>query len=93
MRWKDLPNWLRGGLIGIIFLILIDFIFVLIGIYCMDLIRFPLICYNAFISDIFNFPLYLTNQELFSAFGILIDIVVYFLIGALISLLYSKIKK
>ncbi len=81
MGWKNWPAWVKGGVIGIIFLIVI---FVLKR-------NFANIILSIFTLPVYVIVLSLPDSLYNVAFFILTPIF-YFLLGALIGLVISKIK-
>ena len=93
MKWKKLPSWVKGGIIGGIIGI-IPLIYVVIWLVILK---------NSTLSDIVLFPVNLVDN-LLSTFlysggdmgGIIVLFIApifYFLIGALIGFIVGKLKK
>lgn len=105
MSWKNWPYWLKGGVIGagVTILLLASFklhqylyfekqyfnsflYYVILSIFFINLIREPLY----FFEHIFNIETFGFNGP--TMFGTILILLIYFLIGALIGLVYSKIR-
>ena len=107
MRFKDMPSWLKGGVVGIIInIILFLFPFLLSkltsGEYhkILSITHYPFIIYNMAFNysgfEYFGGPRFWSETTLAGFFhiiiGLLITIVFYFLIGAIIGYIISKLK-
>jgi hypothetical protein len=90
MAWKNQPYWLKGGIIGLIILILLYIISILL-IYINLTEYSPL----SFLAQILLFPLVLCNGEECRALIFAVPFIIFFefiVIGALIGWLYGRIK-
>ena len=89
MQWKDLPYWLKGGVTSsIIYLLIIILRFVpYIGVFFDYLFYF-----TAFIPAIFLSLDPLENLIGVGGTYIVIGLLMYFLVGSIIGLIYRKIK-
>lgn len=100
MNWKRWPYWLRGGVIGVLILVIILFLSIILALIG----KVDVILNNPFIyiivkilaspTSILNlFPIDpINNSILWYCFGIISGVIVYFLIGAVIGWIVGKIK-
>lgn len=102
--WKNLPYWLRGGIVGsslnILLFVLILVIAKIFGDYAL-ILAFTIV---PFVSPFFFgvSPLFFLDLSLpynlnipffvYQFLNILIPLIVYFVIGAIIGWIYGKIK-
>ena len=104
MGWKDGPSWLKGGIISFGILTILAIIGGLSGLNCFGcsddaccMQTAPLgYSINFFMSNIINFPLSFMPETYATAsmanFSMIVYLFYYFLIGALIGLIYEKIS-
>ena len=86
MCWKKLPTWLKGGIIvGIIPLII--YLIFLIFIDSIDEGTYIITCATIFFCEIISY-----KRDTFVFTGIF-AVIVWFIIGAIIGLIVSKIKQ
>lgn len=99
MKYKSMPEWLKGGIL--IFPVLI-LVFLIIGIvmsfsrpinlwdFVFNIVRIPTNLFNSLfgyylsVSTVYSIPLLVIN--------ILLSIIFWFIIGAIIGFIYSKCK-
>jgi hypothetical protein len=96
MGWKKLPYWLKGGLIGMFFIIIIFIIGELSGyILYNKWVIIPILNLFFVPSVIILFqPLYDTNSGLVMGASILlISLILYFIIGAIVGFIINKLKR
>ncbi len=79
MGWKDLPYWLKGGIIALIIWIIF---FVLAGIVDFQIKGIiPPIIIGGLYNNLTTVVAYIENA------------IIYLIIGAIVGLIYGKIKK
>jgi hypothetical protein len=86
MNWKNLPAWLKGGIIGVV-------VYLCVGIFS-DLIMFA--PNGAAIEDALEQALstiYLQNNLIFGVIGTIYAVLGWFVAGALIGLIIQIAKK
>ena len=84
MGWRDLPTWLKGGIIFVLIVIVIDVV---------DYLILPLISRALFPLQIANYPLYLFWQLSESGtINLILHLSLYFVVGAIIGWIVGKIK-
>ena len=99
MNWRELPAWLKGGILGIIITILVIILLIFFGgnyYYTSDqvvprwtlMLTYP----TEIFKDIFPIPYNIADGYLFNFINIIFLIIFYFLPGALIGWIIGKIK-
>ena len=95
MGWKNWPYWLKGGIIATL-------IYIIVSVYTLPQLNLPTPLGIKQLLGLILFPSYLVYFiigafiRVTSTTIILIDIIsipLYFIIGAIIGLIYGKIKK
>ncbi|MFZ5955588.1 MAG: hypothetical protein ACOYT4_04115 [Nanoarchaeota archaeon] len=92
MAWKNLPAWLKGGIIGAIIIFIVNLIslFIIKLGYSMQLFFF--IDYPAlFLSDIFNLGIIFQGWQAYLILFIFLPLF-YFIIGTIIGWIVGKFK-
>ena len=105
MGWRDWPYWIKGGILLIIYGLLTLPLALIVRAFwseggkqgILKLIVFPFIIANSLVEYIAEkyFCGYSCNQDTLFILGsaILLSLIIYFVIGAIIGLIYSKVKK
>ncbi len=96
MKWKNIPTWLKGGIIGVIVLVLFVLV-MLILMFLSDSILFPLAIFLprnflvAYVAGLIGieFSSYLAMNLI----ALFVYIAAFFIIGSLIGLIIQKIKR
>lgn len=90
-KWRKLPTWLRGGIIGIILYWLLFFLaFVLVSLFKVD----PNVIYIMSAPFYYLFALFNFSEFIYAVIGTFVGSPLIFgLVGVLIGLLVNKFRK
>ena len=85
MGWKNLPYWLRGGIVALI-------IAIILLVPSLIIESIPLYIFNLDFIGLIIFQGSILNEDIFGVFQLITLAISYFIIGALIGLIIGKIK-